>query len=217
MASRKNVLVIGLGRFGSSLACALVDSGHDVLGVDSDPAVVQKFSTQLTHVIVLDATNEEALSSLGINNFDATVVASGGNFESSILITLLLKRLGARMVVAKAVTAQQAEVLHKLNVDRVVQPEHDAGLRLARQLIAPDILDFITLEPGLSIVEVLAPDFTVNKTLAELDLRNRYKIAILVIKGGNRVIISPDSSDRIRAEDMLVVIGRDEDIARMQK
>lgn len=217
MTTRKNFLVIGLGRFGASLACALADAGHDVLGVDADPAVVQRLSSRLTHVAALDAANEEALASLGVGNFDAAIVASGSNFEASILITLLLKQQGARYVVAKALTEQQVEVLSRVGADRVVQPERDAGLRLARRLISPNVLDYLTVEPGMSVAEVSAPDFMADKTLAELDVRRRHKITILLIKNGKRVIISPDPDDVIHAGDTLVVVGRDEDIARLRE
>jgi trk system potassium uptake protein TrkA len=217
MTTRKNFLVIGLGRFGASLACALADAGQDVLGVDADPAIVQRLSSRLTHVAALDAANEEALAGLGVSNFDAVIVASGSNFEASILITLLLKRLGARYVVAKATTEQQAEVLNRVGADRVVQPERDAGPRLARRLISPNVLDYLTLEPGMSVAEVRAPDFMAGKTLAELDVRRRFKITILLIKNGHRFLISPDPDDRIEAGDTLVVVGRDEDIARLRE
>ena len=132
---KKSFLVIGLGRFGSSLAMALADAGHEVLAVDTDMEVVQRLSNRLTHAVAMDAANEQALETLGVRNFDAAIVAMGADFEASILLTLMLKRLGVRFVVAKARTEQQVEVLNRVGADRVVHPERDAGLRLARQLI----------------------------------------------------------------------------------
>lgn len=217
MAKRKSFLVIGLGRFGTSLATALMEAGQEVLGVDVDPVVVQRLSSHLTHVVTLDSANEEALASLGIGNFDATIVATSSNFEASILLTLMLKRLGARYVLAKADTEQQADVLKRVGADRVVQPARDAGLRLAHQLISPNVLDYLSMRPGLSVAEVHAPEFMAGKTLAELDVRRRYRITILLIKNGNRFLISPDPDDRINRGDRLVVVGRDEDIARLQE
>ena len=216
-AANQSFLVIGLGRFGTSLACALAESGHDVLGVDTNPSVVQNLASRLTHVVALDATCEEALASLGVGNFDATIVASGSNFEASILITLLLKRLGARHVVAKATTEQQADVLSRVGADQVVQPERDAGVHLAHQLISPNVLDYLTLGPGMSVAEVRAPDWMAGKTLAELDVRRRHKVTILLIKNGCRFLISPDPHDHVNAGDTLVVVGRDEDIARLRE
>lgn len=217
MAKRKSFLVIGLGRFGTSLATALMEAGQEVLGVDVDPVVVQRLSSHLTHVVTLDSANEEALASLGIGNFDATIVATSSNFEASILLTLMLNRLGARYVLAKADTEQQADVLKRVGADRVVQPARDAGLRLAHQLISPNVLDYLSMRPGLSVAEVHAPEFMAGKTLAELDVRRRYRITILLIKNGNRFLISPDPDDRINRGDRLVVVGRDEDIARLQE
>lgn len=215
--SRKNFLVIGLGHFGTSLACSLADAGHDVLGVDIDLDIVQALSSRLAHVVEMDATNEEALASLGINNFDAAIVASGKNFEASVLITLLLKRLDAGYVVAKAITEQQAEVLKRIGADQVVQPERDAGARLARLLISPNVLEYLELEQGVSVAEIQAPASMDGKSVAELDFRRKYKITILLIKDGDRYLISPDPDDRVRTGDTLVVFGRNEDISRIRE
>jgi trk system potassium uptake protein len=216
MAKRKSFLVLGLGRFGISLATALMKEGQEVLGVDIDPVIVQRLSGHLTHVVTLDSTNEESLAALGIGNFDAAIVALSGNFEASVLLTLGLKHLGARYVVAKANTEEQAEVLTKVGADRVVQPSLDAGLRVAHQLVSPNVLDYLALKPGMSVAEVHAPEFMAGKTLAELDVRRRYKITIILIKNGDRFLISPDPDDEINRGDRLVVVGRDEDIARLQ-
>lgn len=214
---RKNFLVIGLGRFGTSLACSLADAGHEVLGVDIDSDIVQELSSRLAHVVALDAAHEDALASLGVNNFDAAIVASGKNFESSVLITLLLKRLGARHVVAKAITEQQAEVLKRIGADQVVQPEREAGVRLARLLVSPNVLEYLDLEKGISVAEIHAPASMNDKTVAELDLRRRYRITVLLIKNGTRYLISPDPEDKIQTGDTLVVVGRDEDISRLRE
>lgn len=214
---RKNFLVIGLGRFGTSVACSLADAGHDVLGVDMDSDIVQELSGRLAHVVEMDAANEDALRSLGINNFDAAIVASGENFESSVLITLLLKRLGARLVVAKAITEQQAEVLKRIGADQVIQPERDAGARLAHLLMSPNVMEYLALEQGVSVAEIQVPASIDGKSVAELDFRRKYKITILLIQNGNRYIVSPDPEDRVRTGDTLIVFGRDEDISRFRE
>lgn len=215
--NRKSFLVIGLGRFGSSLACSLEEAGQEVLGVDTNSTKVQLIVNRLTHVVILDATNEVALSSLGVGNFDAAIVASGSNFESSILITMLLKRLGARYIVAKALTEQQAYVLSQVGADRVVQPEREAGLHLANKLISPNLLDYFILEPDLRVAEVLAPDWMSGNTISNLDIRHNYKVTILLIKNGNRLLISPNSKDIINAGDTLIVFGHEEDIRRLRE
>jgi trk system potassium uptake protein len=217
MANRKkSFLIIGLGRFGSSLAIALSDAGHEVLAVDTDIEVVQGLSNRLTHAVALNAASEEALATFGVGNFDAAIVATGSDFESSVLLTLMLKRLKVRFVVAKARNEQQMEVLNRVGADRVVQPEHDAGLRLARQLITPNVLDYLTLGTGMSVAEIHAPDFMIGKTLADLEVRKKYKVAILLIRNGDRILVSPDPDDMIASGDRLVVVGRDADIARLR-
>jgi trk system potassium uptake protein len=217
MPKRKSYLVIGLGRFGTSLAESLVEEGQEVLGVDADPAIVQRLSSQLTHAVAMEAVTEESLVSLGIGNYDAVIVATGGNFESSILLTLMLKRLSARFIVANAHTMEQAEVLRRIGADKVVQPEQDAGKRMAHQLISPNILDYLPLAAGMSVAEVPAPEFMIGKTLAELDVRRKHKITILLIEDGGRFIISPDPDDRINPGERLIVVGRDADIARLRE
>lgn len=217
MAKRKSFLVIGLGRFGRSLAEALMSEGQEVLGVDTDPAVVQQLSSHLTHVVTMDSNSEESLATLGIGNFDAAIVAISGNFEASVLLTLGLKRLGARYIVAKANTEEQEEVLTRVGADRVVQPSRDAGLRMAHQLTSPNVLDYLALRPGMSVAEIIAPDFMAGRTLGELDFRRRHKITIILVKDGDRFLISPDPDDVIHQGDRLVVVGRDEDIARLQR
>ena len=214
---RKSFLVIGLGRFGSSLAVALAEAGHEVLAVDTDHDVVQSMSSRLTHVVAMDAASEDALATLGVGNFDAAIVATGSDFESSILLTLMLKKLGASLVIAKALTEQQVEVLNRVGADRVVQPERDAGLRLARQLASPNLLDYLTLGPGMSVAEIKPPEFVLGKSLKELNLRRTHRINILVIKRGEEFLISPDPDEKIRAEDSLIVAGLDVDIARLRK
>jgi trk system potassium uptake protein len=217
MAKRKSFLVIGLGRFGTSLATALMKEGQEVLGVDTDPLVVQQLSGHLTHVVTLDSNSEESLAALGIGNFDATIVAISGNFEASVLLTLGLKHLGARYIVAKANTDEQAEVLTRVGADRIVSPSRDAGLRMAHQLTSPNVLDYLALKPGMSMAEVHAPDYMAGKTLAELDVRRKHKVTIILVKDGDRFLISPDPDDVIHLGDRLVVVGKDEDIARLQK
>jgi trk system potassium uptake protein len=216
MAKRKSFLILGLGRFGTSLATALMKEGQEVLGVDNDTAVVQRLSAHLTHVVTLDSSNEESLAALGIGNFDACIVAISGNFEASVLLTLGLKHLGAKYIVAKANTDEQAEVLTRVGADRVVQPSRDAGFRTAHQLSSPNVLDYLSLRPGMSVAEIHAPDFMAGKTLAELDVRRRHRVTIILVKDGDRFLISPDPDDVIHLGDRLVVVGKDEDIARLQ-
>lgn len=214
---RREYAVIGLGRFGTSVALTLHELGHNVLGIDTDEHKVQAVSNRLTHVVQADAADETVLQSLGIRNFDTVVVAIGQDMEASILITLMLKEMGVKMVVAKAATEAHGKVLERVGADRVVFPEKDMGARVARFLAETDILDYIELTPEVSIVEFAASEPLVGKNLKELDLRARFRVTVLAIRRGQQIILPPSADDPIRRNDILVVIGNNDDIDRLQR
>jgi trk system potassium uptake protein TrkA len=139
--SSQEYAVIGLGQFGISVAQNLVRLGHTVLAIDRDRDLVQDWADELTQTVALDATDETALRAVGLDAFDTVVVAIGADFESSVMITMLLKELGVRRVVCKALSQRQRAVLERVGADQVVQPEYEAGLRLAQRLSAPDLID----------------------------------------------------------------------------
>ncbi len=209
--------VIGLGRFGTSVALTLQKLGHNVLGIDTSESKVQSVANELTHVVQADASDENVLRSLGIRNFDTVVVAIGQDMEASILITLMLKEIGVRTVVAKAATEAHGKVLQKVGADRVVFPEKDMGTRIARFLSENDILDYIELTPQVSIVEFAVSGPLVGKNLRELNLRAKFHVTALAIRRGDQIILPPSPEDPIRREDILVVIGSNDDIDRLQK
>ncbi len=213
----KQYAVIGLGRFGMSVGVNLAAQGHEVLGIDSNEALVHDASSVLTHVIQADATDEEALKAMGLRNFDGVIVAIGSDLEASILVTLLLKEMGAPLVIAKASTELQGRVLQKIGADRVVYPERDMGARVAHSLVASNILDSIELSPKYSILEVEAPPQLCGKTLKELNLRNRYSVTVLAIKRDNSIMASPKAEDLIMSGDILVVIGPHDGFRNLEK
>lgn len=208
--------VIGLGRFGASLAKALAEAGHEVLGVDLLEERIRPLTNVLTHVVQADVTDEEVLRSLGIRNFDCCVVTISSNIQSSILATLMIKEQGVPLVVAKARDDQHGKVLQKIGADRVVFPERDMGVRLAHNLMAGSVLDYIELSPDNSIAEVMATDRLVGKTLRQLDLRARYGVNVMAIKRGSKINVSPKADDVISEGDVLVVIGPNESIRRLE-
>lgn len=212
----KQFAVIGLGRFGSSLARALADSGNDVLAVDMLEERIRPLANVLTHVVQADATDEEVLRSLGIRNFDCCIVTISSNLQSSILVTLMVKELGVPLVVAKARDDQHGKVLQRIGADRIVFPERDMGVRLAHNLISGNILDHIELSPDNSIAEIIARDKLVGKNLRQLDLRSRFGLNVLAIKHGNRISITPRAEDTIAEGDILVVIGPNDGIRRLE-
>ncbi len=216
MKKEKQYAVIGLGRFGSSVAITLYKLGYDVLAIDTDEERVQSFSNEVTHVVQADSTDEETLKALGIRNFDVVVVAIGDDMESNLLTTLLLKDLGVKYIVAKARNIQHGKMLEKIGADRVIYPERDMGQRVAHNLVSSNILDFIELSPNLSLVEFSAPKFLVDKTLAESDLRAIYSINVVAMKRGSEIIVPPRPNDKIEEGDILIVVGSNDGLRRLE-
>lgn len=212
----KQFAVIGLGRFGSSLALELMDLGYEVLGIDQDEEVVEDMSELLTHTVVADATDEEVLKSLGIRNFDCGIVAIGDEIQTSILAAILLKELGVNTVVAKAISVLHGRALQKLGVDRVIFPERDMGIRVAHQLVTPNLLDYIELSKDYRIVEMTVTECMDGKTLNELNTRVRYGISVVALNQRAGVIVAPTAMDVLRSGDIMVVIGSKENIDRFE-
>lgn len=214
--NRKQFAVIGLGRFGVSVARTLYTMGYEVLAIDKDEEIIQSISDAVTHAVQADATDEVALRSIGLRNFDVAVVAIGADIQSSILITLLCKEMGIPYVVAKAQNDLHAKVLYKIGADRVVFPERDMGMRVAHNLVSSNVLDYIELSPDYSLVEITALPSWENKSLRELNMRVRFGINVMAIKHGNQVNVSPKGDDVIKKGDVLVVIGSADDINRLE-
>lgn len=211
----KQFIVLGLGRFGSAVATTLVELGQEVLGVDNDEEKVDELKDKITQAVQADITEERALKELGVSNFDTAVVAIGSNLETSILVNMMLKEMGLKYIIAKAQNNLHAKVLEKIGVDKIVFPERDMGRRIANNLVTPNIKNYIELEPDYSIIEIEAlPEF-VNKTLSQLDLKNKYGINVLAIKRGTNFNISPRVKDVIKKDDFLIVIGETKRITEL--
>ena len=211
----KQFIVLGLGRFGSAVATTLVELGHEVLGVDNDEERVNDLKDEITQAVQADITEERVLKELGVKNFDAAIVSIGTDLEASVLVTMMLKEMGLKYIIAKAQNNLHAKILKKIGVDKVVFPERDMGKRIAHNLITPNIKEYIELEPDYSINEVKAlPEF-LNKTLSELDLQNKYGISVLAIKTGNSCNIYPREKNVIKKNDFLIVIGETKRITEL--
>jgi trk system potassium uptake protein TrkA len=215
MASKQYV-VIGLGRFGRSVAETLFTMGHDVLAIDSDEDVIQNISDKVTHAVQMDATDEYALRTLGIRNFDVAVVTIGSNVQASIMTTLILRESGVKYIVAKAQSEMHAKVLTKIGADKVILPEKDMGVRVAHNLVSSNLLDFIELSPDYSVIEIQAPTDWYGKEILDLDVRSKYGINIMAIKSVDDINISPNAKDKIKEGDVLLCIGNTEDLARLE-
>lgn len=214
----KQFAVIGLGRFGFSVARALSRMGYEVLAIDTNEENVNNIADEITYAVQTNALEEQALKSLGIRNFDTVIVAIGQDIQASILVTVILKEMGVKKVVAKAQTELHGKVLEKVGADLVVFPERDMGERLAHTLIAAEnIVDLINLSPDYSIIEIKTPAKFIGKTLQESALRKEHGITVIAIRRGLEVIISPDAKQIIREKDILVAIGRNEKLKRLER
>jgi trk system potassium uptake protein len=212
---RREFVVIGLGRFGKSVATTLFNLGHDVLAIDSDKYRVQELSTELPNIIRLDATNAEGLRQVGIENFDTGLVCMSGNFESNLLAATLLLKFGVNRVICKAKTHIQKTILETIGVHKVILPEHEAGVHLGRQLATHHFIDYLEVNEGISIIELEAPAKLYGKTLAECDLRKRIGLSVIAVNRDANIIANPHANFKIEAGDELMVIGSIEDAERL--
>ncbi|CAM4467661.1 MAG: TrkA family potassium uptake protein [Paenibacillus macerans] len=215
-ANKKQFAVIGMGRFGLSVATALSNMGLDVLAIDADEHRTQLVANLVTHAVSADSTDEEALRALGIRNFDVVVVAIGEDIQASILTTLILKDLGSPLIVVKAQNELHGKVLQKIGADKVIYPERDMGLRVAHHLTSPNVLDYIELSDEYSIVEMRVSAEMVGKNLIELDIRARFGCNVMAIKRGARMNISPSAAERLTADDVLVIVGEKNDLTKLE-
>ncbi|WP_379130500.1 potassium channel family protein [Paenibacillus sp. sgz500958] len=210
-------VVIGLGRFGSSLALELIEMGYEVLGIDHLEERVEEMSDKLTHAVLADATDEGIMRSLGVRNFDCGIVAIGDNMERSILAAILLKELGVKQVVAKALSILHGRALSKLGVDRVIFPEKDMGVRVAHQLVTPHLLDYIEISKDYKIVELTVPACMNGKSLSELNTRAKYGCSIIAVNKESGIIVAPTAHDHLNEGDVMVVIGSNDSIEQFEQ
>lgn len=207
--------ILGLGRFGLSLVKELSRMGLDVLAVDSDPAKVNLARDIATYAVEADSTDEQVLKTLGIRNLDVVVVAIGENVQSNILTTILLKDMGVPMVVSKAQNSLHGRVLEKIGTDLVIYPERDMAVRVAQSLVTKSVLDHINLSSEYSILEMITPKLLVGKTLRDSKVRERHNVNIIAIKRGEEIIVNPTSDQVILANDILVVLGKNNHLDKL--
>ena len=198
----------------------MAEQGCQVLCIDSDSeklAAVKGFATQAVQV---DATNEDSLRAIGIREIDVAVVSMGQNMEAAVMVTMVLKELGVKEIIAKAVTPLHGRVLQKTGADRLVFPERDMGIRVAEGLVSPNILDHLEVSKGCSIVELVCPGEFVGRSIRDLGVRSKYGVTIVAIhkkgKGGEETIMNPGPNEVIDRGDILVLIGRERDIHRLK-
>ncbi|MGX7125205.1 potassium channel family protein [Enterococcus viikkiensis] len=211
---KQSFAIIGLGRFGGSICRTLIESGQEVLAIDSSEDRVNEYMNIATHTVVANAQDEMTLRSLGIRNFDHVIVAIGEDIQASILVTLMVKEMGVPNILAKAQNEYHARVLEKIGADRVVHPERDMGQRIAHNLVSKNILDYLELSDEFSLAEINVTNRKFyGKTLDELDFRQRFGLNIVAIRRDKQdPIVVPAADEVVQKDDHLVVIGRDEDV-----
>ncbi|ETP67188.1 TrkA family potassium uptake protein [Planomicrobium glaciei] len=215
-AVKKQVVVIGLGRFGTSVCKELYRLGHEVLAIDTNVDRVDYLRDYSSHAVVANATDESELKSLGVRNFDHAIVAIGDNLQASVLCTLMLKEIGIAKVWVKARDLQHQKILEKVGADKVIQPENEMGIRVAQHMHSDKIIDYIDLSNEYSIIELVASAKVADKTLNQLNFREKYKCIVLAIKRQEEVDIAPLPNDQLQLGDILIVMGHRNDLKRLE-
>jgi trk system potassium uptake protein TrkA len=216
--AKKQVVVIGLGRFGSGVARSLYNLGHDVLAMDVNVDRVQSMMGQVTYPVSGNATNETVLKELGVQDYDAAVVAVGSDIPGSVMACVLLKTMDIPYIVARATNELHGITLERIGVDKVIHPESEMGVRLAHNLFNPNLQEYLEMAPNFGLSRMKVPPQFVDKSLKELGFsspRDKYGLAVLAIRRGKDVTLNPDIDDRLRSGDMLMLAGRDELLERL--
>ncbi|HEX7172044.1 MAG TPA: TrkA family potassium uptake protein [Candidatus Limnocylindria bacterium] len=212
----QQVVVIGLGRFGSAVARELERLGHEVLAIDRSEQRVNDIAPDVTHALQLDASDEEALRSAGAAEFTTAIVAISTDAEPSIFAVMVLKRLGVTNVIAKAGSLLHGEILARVGADRVVFPERETGLRLAHSFNVPNVIDYLDVAPSFGIEKIRPPKAFVGRSLGELDLKARLGLTPIALRRGKQVFVNPAREERIAEGDELILIGRDEKLDQLR-
>lgn len=211
----KQFVVFGMGSFGFAVAKELVELGHEVLGVDSDEEKVDMAKDMVTKAVKADIIDEKILKELGVKNFDAAIVSLGDDLESSILITILLKEIGLKYVITKANSELHGKVLEKVGSDKIVYPERDEGIRIAKSLVMPNVKSQMELTPEYSLIEMAALPVFCQKTLGELDLSEKYGVTLLAIRRGTQFISAPTAKHTINENEYLILAGENKKIDQL--
>jgi trk system potassium uptake protein TrkA len=214
---KTSVLVIGLGRFGTAAARELERLGNEVLAIDSSEAVVNEIAPDVTQAVQLDASDENALRSVGAGEFEYAIVAISGATEASIFATMALKNLGVGQVIAKAATALHGAILERVGADRVVYPEREMGIRVAHSLAIPSVIDYLDLANSFGIVKVRPPESFVGRSLKDIDLPGRLQVSPIALQRGQDVTFNPHRDIVIAKGDELILMGNDGKLEQIDK
>lgn len=214
MSRKLQFFVAGLGRFGRSVAVTLEKMGYDVMAMDINEDAVQDLSDLLGYVVCADCSDEKNLNAIGAGNADVAVVAIG-DLSASLMTTLLLKEMGVKKIVVKALDSLHGKMLQKIGADKIIYSENEMGVRVAHNLISPGIVDYIEMENNITILSIHVPVDWVGKSLIDIDVRKKYNITVVAIKRAGEMLVNPRPDMQMEAQDMLVILGDTESVKRV--
>jgi trk system potassium uptake protein TrkA len=210
--------VIGMGNFGSNVARTLYEDGHEVIGIDRNKERAQRLQRYSSQSIIADATDKSTLETLGLQGMDAVVVSLGDNISSSVLVTLFLREIGTKNIIVKIASEDHGKALVKVGATAIVFPERDTAVKLAKHLSSPNILDSLALSPEYSIMELAPPKEFIGKSLAQLHLRSRHHVNVILVREviPEKMVINPTADFVVKDSDVLVVLGKRKDIEKIK-
>ncbi len=209
--------VLGLGKFGTSVAMELEAAGVEVLAVDKEEEIVQKISDKVTYAAIADVTESGALDSLGVGNMDGVIVAIAEHMEASVIATILSKELGVPYVIAKAENSLHGIILEKVGADKVIFPEQEMGVLVARNIAMGNFLHLVEISPKISMIEMEMKKSWIGKSLRELDLRKNYGFNVVALKNGEETNTSPDPDEKLRENETILITGKNSDLLRLSE
>lgn len=214
---KKQIVVIGAGRFGASFADTAMEIGHEVLLIDRNKDRIDHLADTVTHAVVADVTQEDVLYELGISNFDIAVIGIVSNYQASIMSTLVCKEMGIPSIIAKAKDELHARVLERIGATKTVFPERDSGIRLAHSLTSRNIMDFITLSDYFDMLEITPLNKWIGRSIQEIGIRKKYGLNVIAIKEGEKLNLNPDAETLISKDAILTVLGHKRRIREFEK
>lgn len=214
-----NFAIIGLGNFGYTLATSLYKGRHNVIAIDKDEEVIHRIRDNVTKAVKADATQSEVLVDIGVKDVDVAVISLGQEMDTSILVTLHVKELKVPKIYVKAVTREHGRILEMMGVTEVINPERDMAERLAHKLMNPNMVEYLPFGPEISIIEMAPPDSFLGKSIEELRIRNRFHVEVLAVKEfvPERIVFLPKPDFVFKDSDTIVVMGRNEDLEKMER
>ena len=216
MSLKKTYAVFGLGRYGIAVARELVNHGVEVIAVDTDERIVKAAAAELPICKCADITDPEVIRQLGISNVDVVIIAMANNLEASVMAVILCKEIGVKTVIAKSANEMHQKILKRMGADKVVFPENESGIRLAKNLLSSGFVDMVSLAKNVSMIELDVKPEWIGKNLIELNLRKKYSINVVAVRKGDMVSVDIDPQAPLQADDNLIVIANPERLSKLK-